>query len=262
MRKTDMNDAYSDRHLDEGQVATLRDEGSADPWASAHLDTCAVCTAELADTRGRAHAVAEALAALDFPVDVQAAKAAVRRRLDRARSEGMPRRRRVPIGRAAAILVVTAGAAAALPWSPLARWWSAPSIEEGTPPSATATRAAAPAEAPVAASIAVDVIEEIEVVVIGASAGATIDVIWTDAGSARVTAPSGSRFALATDRVEVRAAEGTLSVELPRTVRATLVVNGRSYLERSPQGAEIETTLVEPAAEVTLDGIRFLVREP
>jgi hypothetical protein len=190
-------------------------------------------------------------------VDVAAAKAAVRGRLDAERSEAIPRRRRVPIGRAAAILLVTAGAAAALPWSPLARWWSAPSAEEGT--SATpSTTVAVPAADPATASVAVDVVDEIRVFVTGAAAGATIEVVWIDTALARVTAPSGSRFTMATGRVEVQAVAGSVSVELPRAARASLTVNGRSYLERAAEG----TRVVEPAAEVTDDRIRFLVREP
>jgi hypothetical protein len=255
MRTIDMKDPPM--HLNEGRIAALRDTGTANPWESSHLDGCAVCTAELADARSRAHAVGDALAALDSPVDVAAAKAAVRRRLDAQRSEASPRRRRVPIGRAAAILLVTAGAAAALPWSPLARWWSAPSTEGGTP-TAPSTTVAVPAADPATASVAVDVVDEIRVLVTGAAAGATIDVVWTDTALARVTAPSGSRFTLATGRVEVQAVEGSVSVELPRAARASLTVNGRSYLERAAEG----TTVVEPAAEVTVDRIRFLVREP
>jgi len=257
MRTNDMDDAPM--HLDEGRIATLRDEGTLDPWASTHLDACAVCTAELTDARSRAHAVAETLAALDSPVDVAAAKAAVRRRLDRERSEATARRVRIPIGRAAAILLVTAGAAAALPWSPLARWWSTPSTVTSVTPTTTPAGSVASTAGPATASIAVDVVDEIQVLVIGASEGATIDVVWTDAGPARVTAPSGSRFTLATGRVEVRAVEGTVSIELPRAARASLVVNGRAYVEPSPTGT---TTIVEPAAEVADDRIRFLVREP
>jgi hypothetical protein len=259
MRTTDMNDA--NMHLDEGQIATLRDERTAEPWASSHLDACAVCTAELTDARTRAHDVADALATLDRPVDVTAAKAAVRRRLDRARIEDAPVRRRIPLGRVAAILLVTAGAASALPWSPLARWWSAPSAEEeSSPPAATVT--SAPDAGPSTASIAVDVADGIQVIVTGASAGATIDVVWTDAASARVTAASGSRFTLATGRVEVQAVEGIVSLELPRTARSGLVVNGRTYLEPSPQGSTLGATVVGPAAEVTDARVRFLVPAP
>jgi hypothetical protein len=243
-------DPHADPHADEGAIATLRDEGMVDPWLSSHLDECAVCIAELVDAKGRSAAVAEALATLDIPVNVTAAKTAVRRRLDRERPEVSRSARRIPIGRAAAILLITAGAAAALPWSPLARWWSEPAV----PAPAAATQSAAPGD-PTAASVAVVVVDAIEVVVTGAAAGAAVDVTWLDEGSARVAAPSGSEFTFSSGRIEVQATAGALRLELPRAARASVVVNGRDYLERSAAGISV----IEPAAEVTDERVRFVV---
>jgi hypothetical protein len=246
-------DIHLNTHVDEGGIATLRDEGVADPWTSLHLDGCAVCTAELADAKNRAAAVGDALASLDIPVDVPAAKAAVRRRLDRERSEAPGGLRRIPVGRAAAILLVTAGAAAALPWSPLARWWSAPTVPPN--PSTTATQEALPPGDPATASIAVDVVDAIEVVVNGAPAGATVEVVWLGESFARVAAPSGSQFTFSNGRIELQATAGAVRLELPRTARARVVVNGRDYLQRSASGI----TVVEPGAEVADERIRFVV---
>jgi hypothetical protein len=252
-------DTHSTTHLSEAQVVTLRDEGTLDPWVFSHLDGCGVCVAEVEEAKSRTTTVSEALGTLDVAVDVAAAKAAVRRRLDLRRPGTRPALRRLPLGRAATFLLVTAGAAAALPWSPLARWWSAP--ETTPPPSPTATQTATPAAEDAPASIAIDVADHVEVVMSGVSAGSTIDVVWNDGRAARVSGPSGSRFTLATSRIEVEAAEGSLRVELPRARNAVVVVNGRTYLEHSLTGAG-GTTVVEPAAEVTDAGVRFLVREP
>jgi hypothetical protein len=241
-------------HLDDGRIVTLRDDPS-DPSDTSHVESCAVCTAELEEARTRTTSVAEALATLDSPVDVTAAKVSVRLRLDRERASAVPPRRRIPIGRAAAILLVTAGAAAALPWSPISPWRR----ETTAPPptSTTVDQAVTPGETPAPASVTVDVTEGIEILVTGASAGATVEVVWRDDASAQVSAPRGSSFALAAGRVEVGASAGAIRIEAPREARIEIVVNGVTYLERSAAGLSV----VEPAAEITDGGVRFLVRE-
>jgi len=256
MRATDMQDAM---HLDEGQIATLRDEGPTDPWTFSHAKECHVCAAELADARMRAATVEEALMTLDAPVDVAAAKAAVRRRLDRERSRPQQQSRQIPFGRAAAILLVTAGAAAALPWSPLSRWLSPTAPSPATAPTSLPTSPAqAPRPADLETTVSMNVVDRIDVIVSGASSGAALDVVWRDGAEALVAAPRGSSFSLATSRVEVGATDGAVRVEIPRAAAATVVVNGRTYLRRSTEGL----SLVEPATEVSDERVRFLVRAP
>jgi hypothetical protein len=199
--------------------------------------------------------VADALSALDFPVDVAAAKVAVRERLDRDRARARPRRT-IPIGRAAAILLVTAGAAAALPWSPISPW-----RRTSTPPVSLPTTTIQPAsQADIAAtaSVTVDVADRIEISVSSASGGSELEIVWRDGPSARVAAPRGSSFALGAGRVEVAATEGPIRIEAPPSAGLAVVVNGRTYLERTSAGL----TVSEPAAEVSDESVRFLVRGP
>jgi hypothetical protein len=120
-------------------------------------------------------------------------------------------------------------------------------------PSSQATDAVEPGT-----SITVEVIDRIDVIVSGASIGGAVEVIWTDGADALVSAPRGSSFALATSRVEVEATDGTVRVEIPRAATASVVVNGRRYLERSVDGL----ALIEPAAEVSDQVVRFIVQAP
>jgi hypothetical protein len=252
----DMDDSTMTSHLDDGRIVMLRDGDPSDPRDATHLDACAVCTAELEEARVRASFVSDALSTLDFPVDVTAAKRAVRERLDRDRAPAVPRRA-IPIGRAAAILLVTAGAAAALPWSPISPWRRAPTPPASVPVTTTPP-AAALADAIATASVTVDVADRIEISVSSASSGSALEIVWQDGTSARVAAPRGSRFALGAGRVEVEATEGPIRIEAPRGAELAVVVNGRTYLERTPDGL----TVSEPAAQVSDESVRFLVREP
>jgi hypothetical protein len=251
----DMDEDTMTSHLDDGRVVMLRDGDPSYPQEAAHLDGCGVCTAEIGEARVRASVVADALSTLDFPVDVAAAKVAVRERVDRERAPAGPRRT-IPIGRAAAILLVTAGAAAALPWSPISPWrrTSAPPVSVPI----TTIQPAPQADADATASVTVDVAERIEISVTTASGGSELVIVWRDGTSARVAAPRGSSFVLGASRVEVAATEGPIRIEAPRGAGLAVVVNGRTYLERTPAGL----TVSEPAAEVSDESVRFLVREP
>jgi hypothetical protein len=253
--REDMDDRTMTTHLDDGRVVMLRDGDPSDAWDVTHAEGCAVCTAELDEARARATIVSDALASFDVRTDVVSAKAAVRRRLDEARAPRARALPRIPLGRAAAVLLVTAGAAAALPWSPISPW-----RPESVPaPEPAATTQAAPVEvAETTASVAVDVADGIEIVVRNASGGSALELVWRDDAEARVAAPRGSSFALGTGRVEVDASAGAIRIEAPRDAQIALSVNGRTYLERSAQGL----TVSEPAAEVTDAGVRFLVRDP
>lgn len=252
--RDDTDDTPMTSHLDDARILMLRDGDPSDPRDAAHLHACTVCAAELDEARVRASVVADALSTLDFPVDLAAAKAAVRERLDRERPPARARRP-IPIGRAAAILLLTAGAAAALPWSPVSPWRRSP-----TPPASLSTTPAQPApqDAASAASVTVDVADRIEISVSSASPGSELEVLWRDGTSVRVAAPRGSSFALGAGRVEVAATGGPIRIEAPRSAGLAVVVDGRTYLERTSAGL----TLSEPAAEVSDDGVRFLVREP
>jgi hypothetical protein len=206
----------------------------------------------------RGTVVSDALVALDFDVDVESAKAAVRVRLDGQRPRAVRPvgnlRRSIPIGRAAAILLVTAGAVAALPWSPISPWHTAPSSPTSLP--TPTSQSAAPVGAATTARVTVDVTDRIDFVVRSASAGTALEIVWRDDTAASVAAPEGSSFALGAGRVEVQATAGAIRIEAPRGAELAVTVNGRTFLERSAAGL----TVAEPAAEVTDGGVRFLVR--
>lgn len=250
------------RHLDDAAILAVRDDVAADPSAYAHLDECATCVAEVADARSRSTVIAEAFATLDGPIDVAAAKAATRARLDRTRSSrALPAWRRWPLGRAAMLLLASAGAASALTWTPLRSLWdAAPSAPEAAPAVAAPAPAVEPAQEPTTSGIAVPVRDgRIDVIVRGVAPGAVLEVAWTGDATARIVAPPGSDFTYADGRVEVDAASGGLRVELPRAASAaTVVVDGLVYVERSALGVLVRA----PVAERTDDLIRFIVPAP
>lgn len=248
------------KHLDEAQILAARDGEALAAPVREHLEACATCGAALDDARARGEMVARTLSALDGPVEATAAKAGVRARL------GSTRRPRWAwgsghLGRAAALLLVTAGAAAALPWSPVRTlWWPAGPEPEPAAGAATPTEAASPGARSAETGIAVPVSDGfVQVVVRGADPGTVLEVTWSDQDAARLAAPAGSRFTYAAGRVEVDASRGRLAVELPRgATRVSLEVDGRLYLSGSPTSPEV----LAPAIERNEDGIRFSVEAP
>lgn len=244
-------------HLDEGTILAVRDEAWEAEDAFQHLSACTPCSGELAQARARAAQVAEALSVLDDDVEVESAKAAVRRRLDAA--HGAPPRGALAwpaLGKAAALVLLAAGAASALPGSPLRNWWSP--TTEPTPASSPTGPSVAAQDAPVG-GIAVPVDDgRIAVIVRGVAAGTSLEVVWGDEASARVSAPAGSDFTYAGGRAEVDVAAGPVRVELPRGAQlATLEVDGVEYVRRS--GAFVD--VAGPAVERTDARILFVAPE-
>lgn len=251
------------RHLDESLLLAIRDGVPVDDEARAHLAGCASCTVALDRLRQRADAIEQALCALDKPVEPTAAKAGVRARLTQARPP-RPRWGGWHLGRAAALLLFTTGAAAALPGSPLRSLLRLPAgVIGGAPETASEARTRAapvPSSERARAGIAVGIPDGlVEVIVRGADPGTGVFVEWSDLGSARVTAPAGSRFTYAAGRVEVDASRGDLRVELPRDAQeVSLAVDGRVYLTGSAQALEVPGPLVEQDG----DALRFQVAGP
>jgi hypothetical protein len=244
-------------HLDEGTLVALRDAGPADEPTSGHLRDCPTCTDRLDEATARAVAVAEALASLDEPVDVRSAKVAVRRRLDAVRG-GVHAGRgwwHAHVGRAAAVLLLTAGAASALPWSPVRDWWAGAPAEPLTGSDPAGGVGATQGSPPAGISVAVPR-GSIAVIVRGAEPGSVIEVVWVDRPTARVSAPAGSQFTYADGRAEVDAAAGPVEVELPRDAAlASLEVDGRLFLERSGEHLDVPG----PAVTRSDARLRFLV---
>jgi len=218
-------------HLDEGTILAMRDGAWETEAALQHTSSCTLCSHELGRARARAALVSGALSVLDEDVDTEAAKAVVRRRLD-AR-HGAVRGgawRWMPLGKAAALVLIAAGAASALPGSPFRNWWRASepaAVPTVAPASGIASAPGGAIEVPVTAG-------RIAGIVRGVSPGTEVEVVWVDAPTARVAAPAGSVFAYGGGRAEVDAADGPLRVEMPRAAElATLEVDGVEYVRRA-----------------------------
>ena len=255
------------RHLDESTLLALRDGAPVDEAARDHLADCATCRAALDAARARADAIEHTLTALDRPIEPTAAKAGVRARLPAAADA--PSSRRMGwwsgrhLGRAAALLLVTAGAAAALPGSPLRSLWlpfgpsaSEAAVEEMVPRTAPGETGASFLDDD-GVGIAVAVVDSsVSVVIRGADPGTDLSVTWTNQSSARVVAPTGSRFTYSAGRIEVDTSRGAIRIELPRNAGDVSVeVDGRLYLRGSPLSLQI----TGPMVDRTDDSIRFQV---
>ena len=251
------------RHLDEATILSVRDGGSVQATASAHIAACATCGAALTAAQARAEMVGRTLTALDGPIEATAAKAGVRARLRPSGNVHAPGRwGSRHLGRAAAVLLVTAGAAAALPGSPVRILWG-PSTREPAldPPAALSVVGTQSTPSPDASSAGITVAVSdgfVQVVVRGAAPGSEVSVAWTDQHTASLTAPPGSRFTYSAGRVEVDASRGAVRMELPRDARlVSLEVDGDLYLTGSPGSLEV----LGPAVERTDESIRFRVDE-
>jgi len=241
-------------HLDDATVLQVRDREPLDSGLLEHARACDECEGAVVEARDRAAFVERTLAILDQPVDVEGAKAAVRARLDATREAGARRRTWTGhLGRAAAILLLAAGAVWALPGSPLRTFWRNDAGEDAPALAHTSTsgQSAEPS------GITVPVPDgRIRVVVREAMPGSELSIVWGDAATARITAPAGSRFTYGSGQAEVVPGPGDVTVELPRSATATSVdVNGSTYLSGS---AERPVTS-GPVIETTAGRIRFRV---
>jgi hypothetical protein len=247
------------RHLDEGQLLTLRDDAAqAGEDARAHLASCAACGVELAALRHRAASVTLALSALDGDWDLGAARERLRSRVaaaSAARADApslVGRRSRWAAGslsRAAGILLVSAAAAsAALPGSPVRAWLgerlgndapvaAEPAVVESAPEAAvaaesTGVRLSVPSGA-------------LRVILRDVAPGTQVRVLLVAGTEAAVYAPAGSRFTSAAGRVEARVTPGEVRVELPSGVDpVSLEVGGRIFLRSTDAGLEVRGPIV------------------
>ena len=232
-------------HLDEGTILALRDRGLVDADAREHVDECATCAAALTAAQERADAVAFALRSLDGgpPIDVDAAKAAVRRRLDARREE-----RRTPapglyrsLGRAAALVLLASGAVYAMPNSPLRGWLSG---DAGTD--------AAVVESPPPVEVASPEGVELTVPAGGLTIRLTsvqpdqrIEVVWVEGDRASVVAASDSYYAVSSSGVGVDVREGDVRIGLPTGPEPIIIeANGRMVLSRVDGAVRVQGDVV------------------
>ena len=243
-------------HLDEGQLLAVRDDESLDE----HLAACAQCQESLDALRHRREVVSGALASLNTPTDLEAARARIRQRVtaQTARTPGVTPLARPPktlwsLSRAAGLLLVTAAGLSALPGSPVRNWLSralAPDAPEARTEAVTAPAPAAAATEAEATGVRLAVSRgPLRVVVVGAEAGAEIRVRWVPGSDAAVFAPVGSRFTSGEGRLEAQVTPGTVRVELPRgVVPVSLEVGGRIYLRSTDAGLDVPGPVTEQSA--------------
>jgi hypothetical protein len=226
-------------HIEAGLLLALRDGEAVDGATRHHLTRCATCRSALDDARRRADALAELLGPGGPPVDVEAAKAAVRQRLDAERARG---ERRIDgfrhLRRAAAILAFTAGAAYAIPRSPIPAW-----LGLADPPPATRI---VPMESPPETGapgeqelLLVTVTNGIDVVIEEAPAGSNVELTWLPGTTARIAAGPGARYTAADGRVSATAPSGPIRIGIPRSASSiTIRLNGRMVYRGTSVDAE------------------------
>lgn len=226
-------------HLDEGTIAAMRDGALLSTDAHLHVEACDACREALDSAKVRAAEIASDLETLDLPIDVEAAKACVRERMDAMRSAEQPRRGRPwYVGRAATLLLLTAGAAYALPGSPVRDWISPSATRDDESAGVTGPRTQ---EAPEPLGIEVDVPDgRIRITVRGMTAESELEVVWLDTPTARISAALGSSYSLAEGHLQATVTAGPVRVEIPRGASMiSIEVNGRMVLQRSEDGLEL-----------------------
>jgi len=236
-------------HLDEGTIVAIRDGMLLSAEARLHMGECPTCQGALESTRTRSRAISAALATLDRPIDTEVPKAKVRARLDAASAGERPHARPLRhLGRAAAVLLLTAGAVYALPGSPLRDWISSRSKPQ---PNTAGEQVTTPQEATPSAGIEVAVLDgRIRVTLTAVSPGAEVEVAWIEDATARISAAPGSSYSFAEGHAEATVAAGPVRIEVPRAASViSIEVNGRMVLERSEAGLELSGSVLEQTAD-------------
>lgn len=256
-------------HLQDHELVTLRDGGEVAVPRRDHLERCDACRLAMADAHSRAESIADVLSTLDSPVDLEASRAALAAKMARRAGEdprvtpitaGRVRRGRgsgfAPLRRAAAVLLISAGAAWAIPGSPVPGWFSDSSTDLGTsvtPAATTPSTEDAPASR---AGVRLPVGDEPIVVHLdGVTPGTRVEVVRTEDSAVTVYAAAGSTFASGTQDLRATLAEGPVRIEGPWEGMGALTVNGEVVLERIDGSWRIDA----PVQEVADDRVIVLV---
>lgn len=250
-------------HLDEEGVQRLIDgELAPDPErvARAHLAACAECREAVARAEREAAEVRTLLGQLDEPVPAPAPilsfPAMPTPRPTRPELGRSPR----PLQLAAGLLLLLglAGAAAALPGSPVRSWMAAlrERLSGGNPSSPTALPVSVPAPDTAASGIAVPADEPLLIVFARAQAAGAARITLTDGIRVVVRAPQGAAsFSSGAGRLTIdnRAAAAGYEIEIPRSApRVEVRVGDRQLFLK--EGAEPPMTTAAGA-----DGIYRLL---
>jgi len=272
-------------HLDSGALQTLLDHeltGADRTTVDAHVGACDTCSAELAELRSASAEWAGAVALLD----VAAPMLETRVRIEQAHGQAIRHLTRrlfsvagmapAALARAAAVILLLAGAAsAAIPGSPVRRWASelldrATRLFGAETPSAPATpvgsvQPGAPAptatQQPFSGVGAALANGAIQISLHSVAEGARISIRYTDARSASVDAfppiSEPPQYRSSAGRIDVFGVDRAgIVVTLPRSAQATIEVNGRLYYSRRNG----EERILAPGAQHGEDGITFQMR--
>lgn len=241
-------------HPEEGTLVALRDGEAISETDRAHIATCSTCSVSLEEARARAEFVRRFLEDEADDIDIDRAKARVRARLDRTRAgRGAPIFAR-GLRRAAAILLVAAGAAYALPSSPVRGWL-------------TGTTESAQPEGPEAVpgtvlggdtrSIGFAARPGLVLALSGAAPGTEVSLHFETREGVEVSAAEGTRFAIAGDRFEASEVVGPVTIRIPANAPAlTIMLDERMMFTGT--GSRFET---DGTGTRTDDGWTFTTSE-
>jgi len=247
-------------HLSERTLVELRDGLPVDAELRIHLDDCANCRGSLSEVEARSATIDRALARLDEPIDAAAAKERVRARLadSGSGSQAAPSTAARAgfsgwsLGKAAALLLLAAGAASALPGSPVRGWLTQQTGEGGSANRVESVETGEPGKAvePVGGRLTVTS-GPLAVTLAEVPSGTRVEVRWVGGSAVTVQAAPGSGFRYAEGEVHATVVGGPVSVEIPRGItRVSLVVNGRTYLSRGEDGLETPGPVTERGEDV------------
>lgn len=245
-------------HPDEGLIRAFKDgEIAGRPGEmEGHLATCPQCARLAAEQEAVLATLGEALSLLDLAPPVGRARARFLHAQTSGRTPWGLVRRNIPRAASFAVLL-TAGAAAALPGSPVRDWvvrgWEA--ISDGgsvtavpqaplpealsAGPEGTGHPELVGATIPVAAGDIRLHIEEM-------APGAEIRVLLVDGDRAGVFAGEGTRFRTEEGVLEARGAPGPITVEIPRGAPSVeMRVNGVTYLWMRGETLDLSGPVVE-----------------
>jgi len=230
-------------HPDEGTLLALRDGEPITQADRVHIAECSTCSALLDDARARAETVRRVLHEDGDEIDIARAKAAVRDRLDR--NTGRPSSPLFASGlrRAAAILLVAAGAVSALPSSPVRAWLSGGSNES---PEGTTEGAAATSPDTDTRSIGVPAQSGLVIAFSGAEPGTPISLAFRPQDAVGVSAAEGTRFAVADNRVDASEVVGPVVIRVPEDAPSlTITVDGRMMFRGTMSEFEVDASGVQ-----------------
>ena len=243
-------------HPDDGRLQTYLDGELSFDGAEAverHLLGCKPCQERVEVLRGREARVQAALSRLDQEVDPQAALWRVRQA--RARRRSASRRQRLAAA-AVVVLLLGAGAAVAMPGSPIRGW-----IAGDDEPVQVETTAVDVEGAALSFQLRNG---EGRVEAVGLGDAVELRVRLTDRTEVYVGAPAGASFETGAGWARVTGGtRGALQVELPADARSVrLVVDDQLRVHLQERLLEVDGQAVDPGLRADEDGWIHLPRTP